>query len=35
MKKFTLVIFLLIAGSVFSQNFDITKGKIFKDKKKK
>ena len=34
MKKFTLVIFLFIAGSVFSQNFDITKGQIFKDKKK-
>lgn len=34
MKKFTLVIFLLITGAVFSQNFDITKGEIFKDKKK-
>lgn len=34
MKKFTLVIFLLLAGTVFSQNFEITKGKIFKDKKK-
>lgn len=34
MKKFTIVIFLLIAASMFSQNFDITKGEIFKDKKK-
>ena len=34
MNKITLVLLLLIAGSVFSLNFDITKGEIFKDNKK-
>ncbi len=34
MKKFTLLAFLLVSAFTYSQNFDITKGKIFKDKKK-